>query len=532
MTPEDWQRARPVLESALELDPAKRPSFLDESCAEPSLRNEIESLIAAHDHAGTAFFNGTIEPSFCHPEEILFDLIPGKRVGAFEILDEIARGGMGAVFRAVRADGQYKQQVAVKIVRADLGGAFNANRLRNERQILASLDHPNIAKLLDGGTTAEGLPYFVMEFIDGLPITEYCDRHSLSIDDRLKIFRIVCSAVHCAHQHLVVHRDIKPTNILVTPEGVPKLLDFGIAKILDPNLLPENVTRTAAGLWMMTPEYASPEQFRGETITTATDVYSLGLILYELLVGRRAYRTSGLMPHEIARTILEREPDKPSHAIRRKDVITERTLPPELVSKLRSDSLEKVHRRLTGDLDKIVLKALRKQREERYNSVDQLSEDIRHELEGLPVAACKDSIAYRCRKYALRHKAEMATALLIFLSLIVGIVLSVRQARIARANQRRAEHRLQQTRELAESLIGDLSNATGNGATPTKLLMHQKAVDYLQQVLPEENSNHAVRMALARSYERLGEALGNPGKGNMGDIQRALENYERSIPLF
>lgn len=287
------------------------------------------------------------------------------------------------------------------------------------------------------------LPYFVMEFIDGLPITDYCDRHKLSIDARLKIFRTVCSAVQFAHQRPVIHRDLKPSNIFVTSEGLRTLLDFRIAKILDPNVLPENVTMTVAGFWLMTLEYASPEQLRSETITTATDVYSLGLVLYEMLTGHRAYPLPSRMPHEIARVVLDTDPEKPSAAIRRTAPVREENtdkapLTPELVSDLRSDSPEKLRHRLAGDLDNIVLKAIAKEPRERYSSAEQLSDDIRRHLEHLPVLALKSTVAYRCRKYVLRHKIGVAAAALIFLSLLTGMVLTLHEARIARANQLRA----------------------------------------------------------------------------------------------
>jgi len=426
MTPEEWQQVRSILESALELDSADRPAFLDESCADPFLRREVESLIAVHEQAGTEVLNSFPFSSFSAPEEARFRFLPGRRVGAYEIHEEIAVGGMGAVYRAIRADGQYRQQVALKIIRLELGAESTAARFRNERQILASFDHPNIGKILDGGTTADGLPYFVMEFIEGLPITEYCDQHKLSIDARLRIFRTVCSAVHHAHQHSVIHRDIKPSNILVTAAGVPKLLDFGIAKILDPSSLPENAA-TLTGQWVMTPEYASPEQLRGEASTTASDVYSLGLVLYELLTGHRAYRILGHLPYEIARVVLETDPEKPSTAVLRKDepaTRKEKVLPtPELVSGLRADTPEKLRGRLEGDLDNIVLKAIQKDPRERYSSVEQLSEDIRRHLEALPVMARKSTITYRGRKYILRHKVGMAAAALVFASLLTGIAL-------------------------------------------------------------------------------------------------------------
>src|SRR5215470_6436842 len=318
MTPEQWQKIRPILEGALELAPAFRAEFLDNACGDAAMRREMEALIESHEQGSTDVMNSGGAPSL-PPIETRFTSRTEGRVGAYEILSEIAQGGMGAVYRAVRADGQYTQQVALKIVRADLSSALAASRFRNERQILASLDHPNIAKILDGGSTADGLPYFVMEYIDGRPITEYCDLHKLSIPARIALFRSVCSAVHYAHQHLVIHRDIKPSNILVTADGIPKLLDFGIAKILDPGVLPENSTLTGGGQWLMTPEYASPEQLRGDPITTATDVYSLGLVLYQLLTGHHAYHFASRIPHEIVRTVLENDPEKPSTMVRRKE---------------------------------------------------------------------------------------------------------------------------------------------------------------------------------------------------------------------
>ena len=533
MTPEEWQRVRPILESALELECAQRPSYLDRECSEPSLRHEVESLIAAHELAGTAPLNGEAAPGFVAENEARFRLPLGKRIGVYEIAGQIAVGGMGAVYCAVRADGQYKQQVALKVVRSELGAESTATRFRNERQILASLDHSNIAKILDGGTTADGLPYFVMEFIDGLPITEYCDVHELSIDARLNLFRTVCSAVHYAHQHLVIHRDLKPSNILVTAEGIPKLLDFGIAKILDPGLVQETMTMTAAGLWMMTPEYASPEQFRGAAVTTATDVYSLGLVLYELLTGSAAYNFSSRMPHEIARVVLETDPKKPSTAIRGKDGIAEQgeKAPPatEAIGNVRGDSPEKLRKRISGDLDNIVMKAIRKEPGERYSSADQLSEDIRRHLEHLPVLARKSTLAYRCRKYVLRHKVGVAAAALVFLSLLTGVVLTLREARIARANQRRAEERFKDVRELASSLIFEVHDAIRDlpGSTPARKQIVAKALKYLDNLAREPQNDPALLRELAAGYRRIGEV----DASNLGDPAGAVASYKKAIAI-
>jgi non-specific serine/threonine protein kinase/serine/threonine-protein kinase len=377
-----------------------------------------------------------------------------------------------------------------------------------------------------------------MEFIDGLPIAEYCDKNRLTIDERLKIFRTVCSAVHYAHQHLVIHRDIKPSNILITSDGIPKLLDFGIAKILDPNLLAENAAVTLAGLWVMTPEYASPEQLRGEAITTATDVYSLGLVLYELLAGHRAYRLASHLPHEIARAVLETDPEKPSTAIRRKDEIdgqrNERApVTPELISALRDNSPEKLRGRLSGDLDNIVMKAIRKDPRERYNSADQLSEDIRRHLEHLPVLARKSTVVYRCRQYVLRHKVGVTAAALVFLSLLTGIALTLREARIARANELRAERRFNDVRALANSLIFDIHDGISQlpGSTPVRELLVKKALLYLDSLSQESSGDSALQRELASAYDRVGGLQWSSDFANQGDSAGALQSRRKALAI-
>lgn len=537
MTPEEWQRIRPILESALELPSANRAVFLDAACDDSSLRREVESLILSHEQARTDSLNSLSTPSFVM-EEARFSLPAGKRIGAYEILEEIAQGGMGAVYRAVRADGQYKQQVALKIVRADIGLGMTASRFRNERQILASLNHPNIARMLDGGTTADGLPYLVMEFIDGLPITEYCDLKRITVDGRLQLFRTVCSAVHYAHQRLVIHRDIKPANILITSGGVPKLLDFGIAKILDPDLLRGNVTLTSGGLLVMTPEYASPEQLQGKTITTATDVYSLGLVLYELLAGRRAYRFKNPTPYEVARAVLETDPEKPSTAIRRKEVIEERAqartaLAPEVVSGLRGSSIEKLERSLSGDLDNIVLKAIYKESDLRYSSADQFSEDIRRHLENLPVLARRSTFAYRSWKYIARHKVGITSAALIALSLLAGIISATREARIARASQLRAEQRFNDVRKLANSLMFEIHDSIKDlpGATKAREILASDARQYLDSLSLQASSDPSLQHDMAAAYDRLGDVYGYTGAANLGDFAAASQSYAKALGI-
>jgi eukaryotic-like serine/threonine-protein kinase len=309
MTPERWQQIREVFDRAVSLEAGERPSYLDAACGVDSeLRREVESLLCSDREAGTGFLN-TPAVDLTRSEPAAASRV-GRRIGAYNILEEIGHGGMGEVYRAGRADGQYEKEVAIKLVRGGYDTAAVLERFRHERQILASLDHPNIARLLDGGTTDEGIPYLVMELIEGTPIDQYCNAQHLTVTDRLRLFLQVCSAVQYAHQRLVIHRDIKPGNILVTQEGVPKLLDFGIAKILDPLSSSET---TVAG--PMTPEYASPEQIRNEPITTATDVYSLGVVLYRLVTGRSPYPVTTRTPHEFARAICELEPERPSTII-------------------------------------------------------------------------------------------------------------------------------------------------------------------------------------------------------------------------
>jgi serine/threonine-protein kinase len=372
------------------------------------------------------------------------------------------------------------------------------HRFRSERQILASLDHPNITTLLDGGTTGDGLPYFVMEYILGQPIDRYCDAHKLPIADRLKLFQCVCAAVHYAHQNLVIHRDIKPGNILVTAEGVPRLLDFGIAKLLAAE--PSIADRTVTLARRMTPESASPEQVRGAIITTASDVYSLGVLLYKLLSGHSPYRLTGNTPDEIERAICDEDPEKPSAAIER----TEGTSTPQSVGETREGTPDRLRRKLRGDLDNIVLMTLRKEPQRRYSSVLQLSEDIRRHLEGLPVIARRDTAGYRAGKFAGRHKTGVAAAALIFLSLAAGIVATLRQARIAAAERDKA--RVEKTKaDRINAFLQDMLgfSDTRSGSANTKKGHDATVADMLDEaarrVETELNDQPEVKAEMLRT---------------------------------
>jgi serine/threonine protein kinase len=326
---------------------------------------------------------------------------------------EIGRGGMGAVYLAIRADELFNKQVAIKVIKRGMDTDDVLRHFRNERRILGNFDHPNIAHLLDGGSTESGLPYFVMEYVEGKQIDEYCDERCHSITDRLELFQQVCAAVSYAHRNLVVHRDLKPSNIVITKEGIPKLLDFGIAKILE---IGSEEKSTVTGILLMTPEYASPEQAQGLPVNTLSDVYSLGVVLYELLTGRDPYPFKNRTPIEIARIISETQPQIPSAVI------------DSLVSKTREGTQERLQKRLRGDLDNIVLMALRKEPERRYQSIDQFSEDIHRHLHGLPLTASKDALLYRTIKFIKRNKIEVGASILICLSLLGGIIVSTWQA--------------------------------------------------------------------------------------------------------
>ncbi len=319
MTPERWQHVKQVLATALELGGAERASYLDRIyAADESLRGDIAPLLASEERLQDQFLDGAdlaaVAAAVISPDENFW---VGRRVGPYKVVEQIGMGGMGEVYRAFRADDQYKKVVALKFVRAGHSSNEVLTRFKNERQILAGLDHPNLAKLLDGGTSEEGMPYFVMELIDGQPITEYCNQHDLSIRERLKLLLLVCSGVHYAHQHLIIHRDIKPGNILVTADGIPKLLDFGIAKIVDSGLSAGAPDATLTGFRILTPRYASPEQIKGEAMTIATDVYSLGVVMYELLTGRSPYECLNGNTQELAREVCEKEPPRPSLAVLR-----------------------------------------------------------------------------------------------------------------------------------------------------------------------------------------------------------------------
>jgi serine/threonine protein kinase/tetratricopeptide (TPR) repeat protein len=539
MDVERWQKVNEIFHSALQQTAERRRGFLMQACAnDTELLAEVESLLFSYEES-SSFIQGS---AFDHAVDVLAQSDtpqPGQRIGCYKIIREIGRGGMGAVLLALRDDEEFEKEVAIKIIKRGMDTDYLLDRFRNERQILARLDHANIARLLDGGTTESGLPYFVMEYIEGQPIDEYCDEKKLSVVERLKLFRKVCAAVHYAHQNLVIHRDIKPSNILVTEDDTPKLLDFGIAKILTPDSQ-DYTQETATMMRMMTPEYASPEQVRGDHITTASDVYSLGVVLYELLTGRSPYRYKGRSPLEVLSIVSNNDPEKPSTAIFRLEESTRslngaetQIITAEDVSLLREGSAEKLRRRLSGDLDNIILKAMRKEKERRYASVERLSDDIRNYLHGLPVSARKDTFSYRTLKFISRNKAAVIAATLVLLTLIGGIIATAWQAKVAHEQRMLARADREKARDLARKVLFDYHDAIGDlpGSVQVRNKLAQDMVEYLNSFAHEAASEPALQGELADAYERVSSVLGGSAYANLGDTDKAIENLKNALRI-
>jgi len=400
MSDSRWERLQSLFARAVVLEGEERERLLSDACQDdPDLRQELEALLEA-DRDPDRITSFALDADF---GQQLDDKLVGTTIDSWELVERIGAGGMGSVFLARRVDGSYEQDVALKIVKKGMDTERIVRRFEMERQILARLEHPNIARLIDGGVTGDGRPYLAMEYVDGLPITEYCDHNQLNLNERVRLFQVACNAVHYAHRSLVVHRDLKPSNIIVTADGVPKLLDFGIAKLLDDS---EEHDLTRTGRPLHTPAYAAPEQLADGTITTATDVYALGVILYELLSGRRPFEVRRT-PQEFRERVLSDGPARPSTVVTQIPADTDgraETTVPEELGRLRRTPVERLRRQLKGDLDTICLMALKKEPEDRYASADQVAADLGRHLEGLPVVARPDSMAYRMGKFVRRHR--------------------------------------------------------------------------------------------------------------------------------
>jgi len=458
----------------------------------------------------------------------------GRLIGRYRIIRHLGSGGMGAVYLAERADEQFRKQVAIKLVQPGKADSTMLERFRLERQTLATLDHPNIVKLLDAGTTEDGIPYVIMDYVDGVPISEYCEAHGLTTAERLKLFQEVCAAVHCAHQHLLIHRDIKPSNILVTEECTPKLLDFGIAKLLSTDLHPELRDITGIGPPPMTLKYASPEQLRGEPITIASDIYSLGVLLYELLTGRYPY-SQDEASWALVHAICEAEPEKPSASLMpvEKPKLLDTLDAPTLVDAAlpHRERPQTLKRRLEGDLDAIVLKAMHKDARQRYASVDHLSEDIKRHFKYLPVHARQASVLYTSGRFLLRHKLVVAVSALLVLSLAGGMAATAWQAHIAERERAKAERRFNDVRQLANSILFDFHEAIRDlpGSTQAQKMLVSKASDYLDKLAREAGSDPALELELAEAYVKLGDVQGNPYSQNLGDTRGAVASYQNAL---
>ncbi len=530
-----WEQVKELFEAALKQAPADRSGFLGQACAANHLlRAEVESLLAANEDAESflekpSWWDSGLEWLRREPADPLVN----RRVGVYRILRRIARGGMADVYLGIRADRLYRKFVAIKMLNTGLDNEEVRRRYYTELQTLAVLDHPNIVKLLDGGTTEDGQPYLVMDYIQGVRIDEYFDRHRFSITERLDLFRTVCAAVQHAHQNLIVHRDLKPGNILVTAEGVPKLLDFGIAKLLKSELT-ALAGLTAPGRHAMTPEYASPEQVLGEPVTTASDVYALGVLLYRLLTGHSPYRLNTDSALELENAICELEPEPPSAAVNRLEEAGgsngfAATLTPESVSAPREGTPEKLRRRLEGELDLIIMMALRKEPQRRYALVEQFSEDIRRHLEGLPVIACKDTLRYRATKFIRRHWVGVAAAALMLLTLVAGVATTTWQTRIAQDERAKAVRRLDDLHKLAGFVLFDLDDAIRSGPTAARKKMVATALVYLNRLADEAGDDHSLRRTLVNGYLRMGDVQGNIYTSNLGDLDGARESYRKAM---
>jgi len=536
MNPERWRRIEEIFCAAIDRPADQRVSYLTRACgADEDLRREVLSLLERD--VAEDFIRGPIANAALAFNAKSKNDLTGERIGPYRVTRLIGRGGMGDVYEAERDDEQFRRQAAIKIIKRGMDTEFVRDRFLRERQILASLDHPHIARLFDGGATPDDSPYFVMELVAGEPITAYCRRHQLSVGGKLKLFRKVCSAVQHAHQRLVIHRDLKPSNILIAEDGEPKLLDFGIAKLLSPDSSRSD-TRTETALRMMTPEYASPEQARGQAVATTTDVYSLGVVLYELLTERRPREFETYFPAEIERAFRDAEIEEPSKVVSRN-----------------TGAGARLARSLAGDLDNIVLMAMRNEPERRYQSVEQFSEDIRRYLAGMPVVARKDTFGYRAGKFVRRHKAGVA---ILALLAVLAVAMTVQAARIARerdrANQEAATAQAVTQSLVAMFEVADPGKTRGNVITARELL-DQGAEKVVQELKNQPAVQAKLLDTIGQLYENIGlhdraqpllvealklrrQTLGNESLdvattlNHLGEVTRLKGDYAGSEPLF
>jgi eukaryotic-like serine/threonine-protein kinase len=512
----DWADVRACLERALPLSPTERDALLAAPALSPALVAEVRSLLAhevtepTQDRAGFLARPASLDPAAGPDPGRL-----GQRLGAWLITHKLGSGGMGEVWLAERADGAYTSDAAVKVLKRGMDSASVLARFALEQQSLARLQHPHIAHLLDAGRTTDGLPYFVMERVLGQPIDKACA--GLTLEARLVLFLQLTDAVSHAHRNLLVHRDLKPSNVMVTPEGQVKLLDFGIAKAL----YPLDPGRADAGLTQQgprpfTPQYASPEQVRGEPVNTATDIYSLGVLLYQLLTGTRPTGRQASSPAEVARCVLEDEPTKPSR------LSAAQTLDPQWLT---------TRKKLAGDLDKILLKALEKTTDRRYVSVDALAADVRAHLQGYPVSARSARPAYLLSRFVLRNKVSMAAAGVALLAVLGGAGVALWQAQLAQAQRGLAERRFDEVRQFARTMLFDVDTALRDGPTAGREKLVATTLGYLDTLSGERLSDVALMRDLAEAYERVGEIQGGSMQSNLGRPKDARVSQDKALVL-
>jgi non-specific serine/threonine protein kinase/serine/threonine-protein kinase len=517
MQSEEWKKVEELLDAALELAPAERRRFLDETCADaPELRREVESLLVCEEKAG-GFLDApalAFSADFFDGADVI-DERAGQTIGHYRIIREIGRGGMGAVFLAERSDGEFRQEVALKVVRRSFADSELARRFRRERQILASLNHPNIARLLDGGVSSDGEPFFAMEHVEGVRIDDYCTANNLSTEARLRLFLAVCRGVSYAHQNLVIHRDIKPSNILVTADGTPKLLDFGIAKLLDAEHTDEH---TQTDLRAFTPDYASPEQLSGARVTTASDVYSLGVLLQDLLSGAHSPSSSNIQL---------------TPGAWRSETQGLKTSATNLPTNQEDDNKRarnNQRRFVSAELVNIFGMARREEPARRYASVAQFAEDVQRYLDGLPTRAQKDSFTYRAGKFIRRNKLTVGAGLLVALSLVAGLAVALWQANVARQERDRAERRFNDVRQLSNALLTDIAPRIERlpGSTEARQAVLTQSLKYLDSLANEAAGDLQLQSELASAYEKIGDLQGNPTNPNLIALTDALVSYEKA----
>jgi len=505
MTPERWERVTGLFDAACQLPTESREAWLLTTSEDASLLTEVRAMLVSYDTDPEYLEQPAgVELAF---EDTVTDALIGRRLGAYRLTRQIGRGGMGVVYEAERDDQEFDRTAAVKILPAWSAGF--AERFRTERRVLAALDHPGVARLIDSGTSEDGIAWFVMELVDGQPVTTWAIEHRLSLRDRVALVERICDAVAYAHRHLVVHRDLKPANILVNADGQPKLLDFGIATLLsEEDGRSAGTTRT--GHQSFTPEFASPEQVRGERVTTASDVYSLGVLLYLLLSGRHPYALQGLSPLDVMRTVCEVDPPPPSGVA----PADERRL-------------------LAGDLDAVVGKALRKAPDERYASVAELAADLRAWRSGYPVVAAPASFGYHARRFIRRNRKAVAAALALVTALAGGGAATAWQARIAQAERDKAQNRFRQVQEFSRSLLFEVHDALVSlpGATEARRLLLDRAVQFLDGLAADAGNDHALKLELSSGYHQLANVQGNALSENVGDSAASIVSLEKSMRL-